>query len=165
MRTDAMNKMDARRILRAYKLRVTPSRLETVQALADVGVPISYSDLLARMGDLSFDQTTIYRTLVKLTEVGVCRIVTQAGRTALYALVDHNDEASQHRHPHFICNGCGTVACLSGTIVAADVSGNWEASVAAASVQLSGLCPSCRRQSSSSSEVADLPAPSCAVES
>lgn len=95
------------------------------------------------LGDTDWDPATVYRNLVKLRDVGIAAVVSRAEGIDRYALASPNDDG--HRHPHFVCEDCGQVACLPADLTASmAIDGPWAQSVRAATVQLRGECPDCR---------------------
>ena len=141
----AFDKEQARALLQERGLRATAPRLAVVVLLANHGGPLSYSEVLERLGEVDWDATTIYRNLVKLSEEGLARVVSRAEGMARYELALEGEGPDQvHGHPHFLCNDCGQVACLpDGTVPSLEARGRWQESVARATVQLQGSCPDC----------------------
>ncbi|MGK0359737.1 MAG: Fur family ferric uptake transcriptional regulator [Bradymonadia bacterium] len=136
-------KTEARALLQANGLRVTAPRLAVLCALAEANRPLSHSEVLTQLGDTDWDPATVYRNLVKLTSVGVSAVVSRAGGQDRYALASPDGDV--HRHPHFVCEDCGRVACLPAALSASlSMTGPWSASVESATVQLRGACPDCR---------------------
>lgn len=128
-----------RALLKRKGLRVTAPRLAVLRLLGEGG-PLSHSEVLDRLGPTGWDQATIYRNLVRLTEVGITRVVSRADGMARYALIDADDA---HQHPHFLCEECGRVSCLPGELRPTTLAERWTESVRTASVQLRGECPDC----------------------
>ncbi|MDE2806238.1 MAG: transcriptional repressor [Gemmatimonadota bacterium] len=137
-----ITKNEARRRLRERGLRVTAPRLAVLRILAAAEGPVSFTQVLDLLGDSDWDQATIYRNLVKLREAGLAPVVSRADGIDRYALAgDHEDS---HRHPHFLCEDCGRVACLKEEVTAAlSIDGRWAESIRGAMVQLLGHCPDC----------------------
>lgn len=132
----------ARAQLRAHKLRVTAPRIAVLCALADAKQPLSYTEVAAHLKEVDFDPTTIYRNLVKLKEAGIAKIVSRVDGVNRYthASTDQND----HRHPHFVCDDCGYVACLPADLIdSMKLEGPWSTPIRLAQVQLRGECPEC----------------------
>ena len=64
------------------------------------------------------------------------------GRIDRYALA--GADQGRHRHPHFLCEDCGLLACLPADVVSStSAEGPWAASIERAMVQLRGTCPDC----------------------
>lgn len=81
-----MDRSQAKTLLRQHQLRVTTPRLEVFLALAHCDHPVSHSELLEGLGEVDWDQATVYRNLVKLSEVGLARIVSHAEGVSRYEL-------------------------------------------------------------------------------
>ena len=139
----SLSKDQAKALLREGGLRVTAPRVAVVRLLAVAEGPVSYSEVLLRLGDADWDPATIFRSLVKLREVGLAPVVSRADGTDRYVLA--TSAADQHQHPHFVCEDCGRTACLPLDLpegLVADL-GPWSRSVKEATLQLRGECPDC----------------------
>ncbi len=132
----------ARAILHERGLRATAPRLAVLRVLAESDGPLSCGDVLARLGDTDWDPATVFRNLVKLREAGIAPVVSRAEGIDRYALAPPG--GAVHRHPHFVCEDCGRVACLPVELTASmSVDGPWAQSVEKASVEIRGHCPDC----------------------
>jgi len=90
--------------LAEHDQQYTANRRAVVDALAAAGAPISLPDLL--VAETSLAQSSAYRSLAVLAEVGVVRRLVHLGDHALFELDEH---LTEHHH-HLICESCGTVA-------------------------------------------------------
>lgn len=138
----SISKAEARKLLQDRALRVTGPRISVLRVLAEAENPLSYTEVLERLGDTDCSATTIYRNLVKLRDAGVAPVVSRAEGVDRYALADAHDDG--HQHPHFVCDKCSRVACLPaelGSSIAME--GPWATSIQGASLQLRGACPDC----------------------
>jgi Fur family ferric uptake transcriptional regulator len=99
-------------------------------------VPASHPELTERLGNASLDRATIYRNLVALTEAGIL-IRTQLGDHVWRFELPPNSSAQHGLHPHFVCNDCGDIACLSESAVTL---GDEATENEVAEVQLRGRC-------------------------
>ncbi len=136
---------EARKILHDSGLRVTAPRLAVLRVLADSEGPLSWGDVLARLGDTDWNPATVFRNLVKLRDAGVATVAARAEGIDRYALAHPKGDA--HRHPHFVCEDCGRVACLPVELTASlSVDEPWVQSVENASVEMRGHCPDCLEQ-------------------
>jgi len=77
---------------------------------------VSHAEIVNELAPQGFDRATLYRNLMDLTQAGL------ASRTDLGDHVWRFELRRQRRtsdgaHPHFMCTGCGTVACLPGVRV------------------------------------------------
>ena len=133
---------DARRLLRESALRVTGPRLAVLQVFAKAQNPLSHTEVLGCLGETDWDQATIYRTLIKLRDAGIAPVVSRLGGIDRYALA--GAQGDSHRHPHFLCEDCGHVACLPADLMeSVSIEGPWAASLQRALVQFRGECPDC----------------------
>jgi len=146
----SINKDEARKLLHESALRATGPRLAVLRVLAEAQNPLSHTEVLERLGEMDWDPATIYRNLVKLRDAGVAPVVSRAEGIDRYALAEAQGDG--HRHPHFVCEDCGRVACLPVELTASmSIDGPWAASIQKAMVQLRGECPDCLRQSNGGS--------------
>lgn len=132
--------------LRASEQRYTTGRRRVVAVLAEADAPLTIPQILD--ADEGLAQSSVYRNLAILEEVGaVTRIVT-SDDFARYELAEH---LSEHHH-HLICATCGDVADFSlDSSVEAELDRvlKLAARRAAFSVDhhrldLVGVCPACR---------------------
>lgn len=101
--------------------------------------PLSHTEVLECLGKTDWDPATIYRNLIKLRDAGVALVASHAHGMDRYELA-HGDG----HHPHFVCEGCGRVACLpAGLTASMSMEGPWATSIQNAMVQLRGECPDC----------------------
>ena len=70
-------------ILRENGLRVTAPRLAVLGVLLKAKSPMSHTEVLDTLGDTVWDQATVYRNLVKLTEAGVTVVASRADGIAV----------------------------------------------------------------------------------
>lgn len=144
-----MTQNQAKEMLRSSGLRVTAPRLAVLRVVMGASTPLSHSEVLEELKETDWDPATIYRNLVKLRDAGITRIASRADGIDRYALAGEDDA---HRHPHFVCQDCGKVACLPVELTASIVmEGPWAASVQKAMVQLSGECPDCLEERATTS--------------
>ena len=112
----SLTKDEARKLLHDSALRVTAPRLAVLRVLAEAQNPLSHTEMLERLGETDWDPTTIYRNLVKLRDAGVAAVVSRVEGIDRYALAGAGEDG--HRHPHFVCEDCGRVACLPAELAA-----------------------------------------------
>jgi Fe2+ or Zn2+ uptake regulation protein len=86
-----------------HEQQYTANRRAVVEALAAAGSPITLPDLLA--ADESLAQSSAYRSLSVLIDLGVVRRLVHIGDHAMFELAEH---LTEHHH-HLICESCGTV--------------------------------------------------------
>ncbi len=93
--------------LRGADQRYTRGRRRLVAALRDAGGPVTIAQILTRGESLA--QSSVYRNLVILEEVGaVTRIVTRDD----FARYELAEDLTEHHH-HLICSTCGDVSDFS----------------------------------------------------
>ncbi|CAM2070069.1 Transcriptional repressor [Sulfidibacter corallicola] len=138
----SLTKDEARKLLHESALRVTAPRLAVLRVLAEAQNPLSHTEMLERLGETDWDPTTIYRNLIKLRDAGVATVVSRVEGIDRYALAGAGEDG--HRHPHFVCEDCGRVACLPAELAAPmSMDGPWATSIQKATIQLRGACPDC----------------------
>jgi Fur family ferric uptake transcriptional regulator len=134
-----MTDNDERSLLRREGLRATGSRIAVLRALRLAHGPLTHGELQEALADL--DRVTLYRNLNCLVEAGLARQILAGGVSRFEVRL--GPEAANH--PHFVCDDCGVVVCLSDevSLPALPTGDAWQRSVARASVQLQGQCPDC----------------------
>ena len=136
-------KKQARKLVQNWGLRATAPRLAVLQLLSKIKEPISHGDVIAALGTQEWDPATLYRNLVKLSEVGLADTIHSADGVTRYVLATDN----QHQHLHFLCRDCKKVLCLPEDLVATIESDKyWATSIQNAEIQLFGHCPECIKQ-------------------
>lgn len=132
---------DLRQLLVGKAIRVTAQRMTILRELSKLRLPTSHPELTERLGKASLDRATIYRNLVALTEAGIL-VRTQLGDNVWRFELPHTSSTQHGRHPHFVCNDCGNVACLpeGAVTLQAEAIENQ-----VAEVQLRGRCYACAR--------------------
>jgi Fur family ferric uptake transcriptional regulator len=102
-------------LLRAGGGRSTPVRRTVIKALLDADDHhVTAPELLAaiRRDDPSFQESSLYRTLERLTELGVVRQLHLGPGSAVYHL-------SAHSHHHLVCDRCGAVEHVAPAVLTA----------------------------------------------
>jgi Fur family ferric uptake transcriptional regulator len=132
---------DLRELLTSRGLRVTEQRMTILRELARLRIPTSHPELTDRIAGEGLDRATVYRNLVSLTEAGLL-VRTQLGDNVWRFELPKSTSTEHGAHPHFVCNDCGTIACLPSS----SVSLRGEAArKQVADVQLRGRCAGCVR--------------------
>lgn len=128
--------------------RVTSSRRLIVEAmLAGGDHHLTAADIVARMrrDDPDFHESTVYRTLERLTELGVVRPVQLTPGAIVFHLVEWADH-----HNHLVCDDCGTVVEVRADlldVVARVVDRDHRFHLQTEAATLRGRCAACQRKS------------------
>jgi len=119
-------------------LRNTPARVEITATIRSSGRPISAVEILRNVAKKRADlnKTTIYRFLKALIDTGELVAISVPGKAARYELKDVAG------HPHFVCQECSEVVCLTTEINLANLLPTGF-QISTESVVLSGRCPRC----------------------
>lgn len=96
--------------LAAAGQRMTPSRRNLVEVLAEAGRPMAMPQILA--GSQSLALSSAYRNLAALEEAGVVRRVAGTDELVRFELAE---ELTEHHH-HFVCTSCGAVTDVSASL-------------------------------------------------
>lgn len=86
-------------------LRSTPARLAVLELLSEAKKPMSHGELADSLQTADFDRATVFRNLTDMTEAGLLSRIDLGDHIWRFEL--------KAKHPHFVCNDCGDVACLS----------------------------------------------------
>jgi Fur family ferric uptake transcriptional regulator len=103
--------MTSEETLKEFNLRVTKIRLAVLDSLSQSVGALSYSVLQEALD--KFDRTTLYRTLLTLSDHGLIHKAYEAKGESYYARcfgctgIDH-----KHEHLHLKCSKCGGVECI-----------------------------------------------------
>ncbi len=136
----------AARRLRKAGLKVTPQRLAVYSVLDGRRDHPTVREILAKvrraMPGVSAD--TVYRTLMSLSEAGLCRVLDGLGDARRF------DPVTTVHH-HFYCSACGRVLDVAYPAFdrlspPRELDQGWQ--VENTSVRFTGLCPACRRKKS-----------------
>lgn len=96
--------------LRRAGQRYTAGRRRLVDALLASDGPLTLPQVLAT--DRSIPQSSAYRNLAVLEQVGVVTKILGAGEFASYELAE---DLTGHHHHHLVCTSCGGVSDFSLT--------------------------------------------------
>ncbi len=132
-------------LLQSAKLRRTPVRLALLKLLEESTQPLTALQMLRRLPPTT-DTVTVYRTLNTFTELQLIHRIRAKDRSWSYAL-GAPQPLQAHRHPHFVCDECGTVECLEDAPIpesfVRSLHVRREYRVKFPEVLLHGLCPRC----------------------
>ncbi len=133
-------------LIRAAGLRRTPARVGVLRVLASAAGPVDVPTIVGQLPDQT-DAVTVYRTLNTFTRKGMVHRVRGEARSWRYA-AGRPDDKRAHRHPHFVCDDCGSVDCLNGSTVPTSLVRTMAVgdgyAVSYPEVVLHGTCPKCR---------------------
>ena len=105
---------DIERIIRNANIRSNMVRTYVLRCLFSYGRPLSHGEILED-GDMEdFDRVTVYRTLAKLQEAKLVHIIEGTDGIRRYCAHYPGKHNCPGDHPHFICQECGTMICLTG---------------------------------------------------
>ncbi|HJL88883.1 MAG TPA: transcriptional repressor [Acidimicrobiales bacterium] len=93
------------RRLRAASMRYSRSRFSVVEVLAAGARPLTLPEILSGGDGYALAQSSAYRNLGELVEVGVVRRVESGYDHSRFEL----DESLTGHHHHLVCVGCGCV--------------------------------------------------------
>ncbi len=129
----------AREMLRSVKLRCTSCRLAVMQHLSQATSPLSHSEVSDDLASRGFDKSTIYRSLVEIAEAGLANRLELGDHVWRFELAHASGDAG---HPHFMCNTCGKVECLTSVNVRI-TTGKKKSQHRVEEVLLKGQCEAC----------------------
>ncbi len=140
-KTRLLRDEDLRALLVGRGMRVTEQRMVILRELAKLRLPTSHPELTQRLAGTGLDRATVYRNLLSMTEAGLL-VKTQLGDNVWRFELPQSKTPEHGAHPHFVCNDCGTVACLpSGSVSLRGEAARNQV----AEVQLRGRCTGCAR--------------------
>jgi Fur family transcriptional regulator, ferric uptake regulator len=135
----------AEALLQRMSLRRTPVRVGVLELLAGSSEPLDVPQILAKLPSRT-DAVTVYRTLNTFTRKKLVHRIRGEDRSWRYAIGDSHQEP-RHQHPHFVCEECGKVECLTtaeiprGFVRSLGVGGDY--AISYPEVVLHGICPRC----------------------
>ena len=137
---------EIRQALARAGLRRTAPRVAVLRRLIEATAPVSHSDLVDALVPAGFDPTTIFRNLKDLAECGLLIRHDLGDHTWRYELSREGGQDHRKAHPHFLCEDCGSVACLDASRVKIRPGPEAPSAVATGGVeiQLKGRCDRCR---------------------
>lgn len=136
--------------LKERKYRMTPQREQVLKVFMEtnsehLGAEEVYRYLISKRINVS--KATVYRTVDLLVELGFLRKLQFDEGVYRYELVDRNN-----RHSHFICNSCGKIYELKGSLSPETTLGGYLEhlrsegyDVSEVDIKFRGLCPKCSK--------------------
>lgn len=133
-----------RALLRAKSYRVTRQRLAVLEVLGRTRRPVRAQEILYHLREKSFDQATIYRTLLTLKNSGIVKQIDFQHGAAYYELADRRE------HHHAICTRCERVedvadCCVEGMDSAALRQSGF-AEITQHALEFFGVCKGCKQR-------------------
>lgn len=94
-------------------IRKTKPLRQVLQAFEESTQALSAIELFEKLKD-EMNKSTVYRTLDRLEDEGIIHSFLGGDGLKWYAKCDNcNSHEHEDVHPHFQCNECGKVDCLS----------------------------------------------------
>ncbi len=100
-------KNEFKKFLKRKNMKVTQSRLDLIDLIADYGKHFEVEELvnwIANRTDRSVSRSTIYRTIKLLQEFGVIKEVIKLSNRTIYEFV-----VGKSHHDHLVCVECGKI--------------------------------------------------------
>jgi len=131
--------------LRSVGLRATGPRIAVLTLLREAKSAVTHGDLAEKLAERGIDRATVYRNLVDLTEAGLARRSDMGDHVWRFELVGLRDAHEDVAHAHFLCSGCGVVACLPDDAVTIAGARGLPRAVKRKQIQIEvrGLCDAC----------------------
>ncbi len=135
---------ELKQLIRDAGLRVTLSRVSTLEFLRKAKSPLSHNDVAEQLEAHALDRVTVYRNLLDFVRVGLARKIDVGDHVWRFELNSHKAKVSNH-HSHFICTDCGIIECLPNVELktANDARMPKAFRKRQVEVQIKGLCDDC----------------------
>lgn len=138
--------------LRQKKIKVTPVRLRLLDVFEHARQPLSALEVTLALDGQGTNQSTVYRNLESLAELGLLKRLSLRSRQAYYELSD--SFSSKKHHHHLICSHCSkmveVVDCQVRPPSLAAVKRAGFTAVTDHSLEFFGLCLACSKNKSCS---------------
>jgi Fur family ferric uptake transcriptional regulator/Fur family zinc uptake transcriptional regulator len=125
-------------------VRVTSIRRTVLKCLLRVHSPLTHGELsgLDELGSL--DRVSLYRTLHRLRQARLVHAVQGVDGIWRYCAQAPRGSGCPGDHPHFLCEACGRMWCLSGQRLP-EVDVPPELTVRGKQLVVYGMCGECRK--------------------
>jgi Fe2+ or Zn2+ uptake regulation protein len=100
--------MNASEILKTFELPLTKHREGILKCLIKADSPLTIEDF--RVNLPSTNESTIYRNLTKLTELGVIKKLNLNSNFSHFEL--NTAKYTEQGHYHIVCSSCKSVRCI-----------------------------------------------------
>ena len=131
-------------LLRGGGLEPNANRLQVMAVIGSRKAPVSAPQIFkALTRDRPVNRVTIYRILERLVEKGLVERLGGAGRGLFYGLAPNENHPA---HPHFYCQCCSALYCLSPQSLGVDVRdlvGPLAGEIHKVEIRVSGVCRAC----------------------
>jgi Fur family ferric uptake transcriptional regulator len=135
---------DYTELLKVAELTPLPNRLLVLEIVGNSPSPLSPQEIFGILQrSHRMNRVTLYRILDLLVEKELVQRISAGDRTFRYGLAPN---ANHPRHPHFYCNQCGNMECLSPEAVNVDtrsIEKTFPALIESVEIRLDGVCRSC----------------------
>ena len=101
----------AKQALRDVSLRATAARVAVLKLLATQATPLSHAEVVKRLDEFGFDQSTLFRCLNELSDAALVSRLDLGDQTRRFEFRDSAD-SDEFTHPHFMCVDCGQLSCM-----------------------------------------------------
>jgi len=117
--------------------------LAVLEVLHEEHRPMSHSELVEALSQHTWDRSTLYRNLMDLAEAGLLRRSELGDRTWRFEV--SCDHGHADHTAHFLCTGCGAIACLPELVVTPRDGQSMPRALTrgAIEVQIHGRCDAC----------------------
>lgn len=131
--------------LRGAGLRATASRIAVLRMLRAARAPLTHAEVSDALSKDGWDRATLYRNLLDFTKVGLAKRADLGDHVWRFEAISGRHHDDGDHHPHFVCNACGVVECISDLVLTLPRSTSAPRSVRAreVEVQLTGRCDRC----------------------
>jgi len=102
---------EVKTMIRGAGLRSTAARVAVIQQLASCPLPQTHSEVTEALEAFGFDQSTIYRCLMELSDSGLVARLDLGDSIRRFELLKSGADGYSE-HPHFMCVKCGSISCM-----------------------------------------------------
>ncbi len=140
-------KREFTKFLKRKNMKVTQSRLDLIDLIADYGKHFEVEELvnwIAMQSDKTVSRSTIYRTIKLLQEFGVIKEVIKQGSRTIYEFV-----AGKAHHDHLVCVECGKIIEFVNEDIEKlqdEVCDQYDFQPLHHRLEIFGICADCRRR-------------------
>ncbi len=140
-------KNEFKKFLKRKNMKVTQSRLDLIDLIADYGKHFEVEELvnwIASRADRSVSRSTIYRTIKLLQEFGVIKEVIKLSNRTIYEFV-----VGKSHHDHLVCVECGKIIEFVNEDIEKlqdEVCEEYEFQPIHHRLEIFGICSDCRKK-------------------